>query len=171
MLQLLWPALGGVKRTQATNAQVLVARYQADGTRRRRKSRTHAPDLPSPAERCPDDIERAWAAGFLDAEGCFGLNRGRRRVRGSAWYRIRVSADQHGVVGAVPEVLRESAHVDQPVVGYRKARGGGVSAREIRGADSPQRRRDSMRSRASLHTGRGEGRSTASDLQRVCANN
>jgi hypothetical protein len=78
---------------------------QNDGTYRRRQPRRRAPHVLSFAERNSEDVERAWAAGFLDAEGCFGLNRGAPRVRGPAWYRIRVSADQHGAVGSVPEVL------------------------------------------------------------------
>jgi hypothetical protein len=105
VLQLLWPDLGDVKRSQATHAMALVEKYRSDGTYRRRKPRKHAPPVPCVAERSRGDIERAWAAGFLDAEGCFGLNRGNPRVRGPAWYRIRVSADQHGDVGSTPEVL------------------------------------------------------------------
>lgn len=100
-LKLLWPDLGNVKRTQATQALALVEQSRSNG----RKSRKRAPQLPVFADRSPKDIERAWAAGFLDAEGCFGLNRGKSRVRGPIWYRVRVSANQHGVVGIVPEVL------------------------------------------------------------------
>jgi hypothetical protein len=105
VLQLLWPHLGDVKRTQATCAMALVEERLSDGSHRRRSPRKVAPPMPSIAERSPADVERAWAAGFLDAEGCFGLNRGKRRVRGPAWYRIRVSADQHGEIGILPEVL------------------------------------------------------------------
>jgi hypothetical protein len=105
VLQLLWPDLGEVKRTQATHAMALVALCQSDGTHRQRRPRKHAPQVPAAADRRLDDTEQAWAAGFLDAEGCFGLNRGKPRVRGPAWYRIRVSAAQHGVVGCVPQVL------------------------------------------------------------------
>lgn len=104
-LRLLWPALGDVKRDQATRAMALVEKSRGDGIHRRRKPRKHAPPIPSTAERSSGDLDRAWAAGFLDAEGCFGLNRGKQRVRGPAWYRIRVSADQHGALGTVPEVL------------------------------------------------------------------
>jgi len=103
VLRLLWPDLGDVKRAQATHAIALVAR--TGGSYERRKPRKSPPSAPSIGERGQDDIERAWAAGFLDAEGCFGLNRGRPRVRGPAWYRIRVSADQHGAVGSIPKVL------------------------------------------------------------------
>jgi hypothetical protein len=104
-LRLLWRELGEVKRNQATRAMALVEKGQSAGTYRRRKPRKQAPPIPCAAERSREDIERAWAAGFLDAEGCFGLNRGKPRVRGPAWYRIRVSADQHGAVGSIPEVL------------------------------------------------------------------
>jgi hypothetical protein len=50
--------------------------------------------------------ERAWAAGFLDAEGWFGVVRGAKRKRGPDWLRIRASAPQHSVDGQVPRVLR-----------------------------------------------------------------
>src|SRR6266511_5374028 len=43
-------------------------------------------------------LERAWAAGFLDAEGCFGLAHSHARKRGPAWYRVRASVSQHGEV-------------------------------------------------------------------------
>jgi hypothetical protein len=93
VLQLLWPDLGEVKRSQATHAVALVERYRSGRTYRRRKPRKHAPPVPRIAERTSD------------AEGCFGLNRGKPRVRGPAWLRIRVSADQHGAAGSTPEVL------------------------------------------------------------------
>jgi hypothetical protein len=105
VLRLLWPDLGDVKRAQATQAMALMGRHQTGGTFRRRKPRKNAPQVPPIVDWSRGDIELAWAAGFLDAEGCFGLNRGRARVRGPAWYRIRVSADQHGDVGRIPEVL------------------------------------------------------------------
>ena len=105
VLQLLWPHLGEVKRAQAARAIARVQHEFATGTRPRRKPRKSAPELPDIRERSQVDLERAWAAGFLDAEGCFGLNRAKQRVRGAAWYRIRVSADQHGVAGLTPEVL------------------------------------------------------------------
>src|SRR5207245_4166404 len=50
-------------------------------------------------------LQRAWAAGFLDAEGSFGLVRGRTRKDGSPWFRIRASADQHGEIGTAADVL------------------------------------------------------------------
>jgi hypothetical protein len=105
VLQLLWPDLGDVKRSQATRALALVEHYRSGPTYRLRKPRKHTPAVPRVAERTSAEIEQAWAAGFLDAEGCFGLNRGKPRVRGQAWFRIRVSADQHGAAGSTPEVL------------------------------------------------------------------
>src|SRR6266542_809380 len=50
-------------------------------------------------------LERAWAAGFLDAEGCFGLAHSHARKRGPAWYRVRASVSQHGEVSRPPEAL------------------------------------------------------------------
>ena len=105
VLQLLWPNLGEVKRAQATAAIAVVDAQYSSGRIRARKPRKLAPSAPQIIECSPEDEERAWAAGFLDAEGCFGLNRGKPRVRGPVWYRIRVSADQHGVPGSVPQVL------------------------------------------------------------------
>lgn len=105
VLELIWPELGAVKRAQAELALQLVEQARASGVYRTRMPRKTAPQLPPLAERDSDEIERAWAAGFLDAEGCFGLNRGKKRVRGPAWYRIRVSADQHGVIEQIPAVL------------------------------------------------------------------
>lgn len=105
VLQLLWPHLGEVKRAQATSAIAVVDAQYASGRIRSRKARRVAPTRPTIMPCSPEDAERAWAAGFLDAEGCFGLNRGKPRVRGPVWYRIRVSADQHGVPGTVPDVL------------------------------------------------------------------
>lgn len=105
---LLWPELGEVKRIQAAAAIRIVddqyrsGRYRASPGRRR-------PALPgTPADRSRSvrrDLDLAWAAGFLDAEGCFGLARGRPRVDGAPWYRIRVSADQHGDVDLPAAVL------------------------------------------------------------------
>jgi hypothetical protein len=45
------------------------------------------------------------AAGFLDAEGCFGLARKGLRSDGVPWYRIRCSATQHGDIASPPAVL------------------------------------------------------------------
>jgi hypothetical protein len=106
VLELMWPHLGEIKRAQATRAIELVEQQYASGRRRRRAARRRARELPSLRDRTPADLERAWAAGFFDGEGCFGLFKAMKRVRGPQWYRVRASASQHGHPGIVPEVLR-----------------------------------------------------------------
>jgi hypothetical protein len=59
----------------------------------------------SSANAIADDLERAWAAGFMDAEGCFGLARSMKRKNGPQWYKVRASASQHGNVGVPAQVL------------------------------------------------------------------
>ncbi|HEV8228606.1 MAG TPA: hypothetical protein VGQ86_01515 [Candidatus Limnocylindria bacterium] len=108
-IALLWPELGPVKRDQANDA-IKTVLYQYESASYVPRSGRHVKrilDVVSGAPACADRaaIERAWAAGFLDGEGCFGLNRAKVRRRGPAWYRLRVSADQHGVVGEPPHVL------------------------------------------------------------------
>ena len=110
-IALLWRYLGPVKRAQAAAAirEVLdgyrSGRLKARPSRRASSGHTaHAGD-PS-ASASPGDLERAWAAGFMDAEGCFGLARSMKRKKGPQWYRIRVSATQHGEVGIPAEVLK-----------------------------------------------------------------
>jgi hypothetical protein len=103
---LLWPYIGQVKRQQAAAAMLTVARQYTPSFRARAPKTNpvlveHRLARPSDSGR----LERAWAAGFLDAEGCFGLARTTPRADGSAWYRIRISASQHGSVGKPPEVL------------------------------------------------------------------
>jgi hypothetical protein len=98
-----------VKRAQAATALDLLAREYDSGVYRRRVSR-HRPSFiahPYAPETAtgPNIEERAWAAGFLDAEGYFGLIHSHRRRGGPDWYRIRVSASQHSRDGNVPEVL------------------------------------------------------------------
>jgi hypothetical protein len=105
VLDLMWPYLGDIKRSQATRAMDLVEQHYVGGVRRRRPARRHPPELPTIRERTAADLERAWAAGFLDAEGCFGLARAGARRKGPDWYRIRVSASQHGDVGSPAAVL------------------------------------------------------------------
>ena len=109
---LLWPYLGRVKRCQAAKAMRLVRAQYESGAFRSRRARSpavvgphtvHAPWIGMCVD--PGRLEHPWAAGFLDAEGCFGLARSRARVRGPAWYRIRVSASQHGEEGVPPDVL------------------------------------------------------------------
>jgi hypothetical protein len=41
----------------------------------------------------------------MDAEGCFGVAHALPRKGGLAWYRIRVSASQHGDIGVPADVL------------------------------------------------------------------
>ena len=106
-LALMWPWLGPVKRAQAGEALCAVARQYTDGTVASRAAR-YRPDYVAHDTRSIRDerqTERAWAAGFLDAEGCWGVIRGRPRSDGTAGLRIRVSASQHGVPGMPPEVL------------------------------------------------------------------
>jgi hypothetical protein len=105
MLLLMWPYLGDVKRVQATRAIELVEQQYTSGAVRRLPAWRRAPDPPAIRDRTSADLERAWAAGFLDAEGCFGLARSSARRRGPDWYRIRVSASQHSAVGTPAAVL------------------------------------------------------------------
>ena len=108
---MMWSFLGNVKRAQAARAIRRVVDGYRNGILTGRKRRKRWPPHPTHAlgESHPftaDDAERAWAAGFMDAEGCFGLARSRARKRGPAWYRLRVSASQHGEVGRPADVLR-----------------------------------------------------------------
>src|SRR4029079_16974383 len=109
-IALLWQYLGPVKRGQASAAirQVLdgyrIGRLKA--RRRRHPSRHHVDHaVLMTSEPDADLVERAWAAGFLDGEGCFGTFRSQARKGGSDWLRVRVSASQHGEVGAPPDAL------------------------------------------------------------------
>ena len=110
-IALLWRYLGPVKRAQAAAAIREVLDGYRSGRLRARPSRRasseHLAHAANPATSAsPGDLERAWAAGFMDAEGCFGLARSMKRKKGPRWYRIRVSATQHGEVGIPAEVLR-----------------------------------------------------------------
>jgi hypothetical protein len=106
------PWIGTVKRRQATLAVASVDEQYSSGRVRGRPRRRHAPpQIPrvvlatlGPAQR--RRLDRAWAAGFLDGEGCFGLARAKARVGGQPWYRIRASSTQHGDVGVPAPVLR-----------------------------------------------------------------
>ena len=109
-IALLWRFLGPVKRAQAATAIREVLDGYRSGRLKARESRrptiehiAHATSQSTTTS--DDDLERAWAAGFIDAEGCFGTYHSRQRKRGPAWYRIRVSATQHGEVGAPADVL------------------------------------------------------------------
>lgn len=105
-LQLLWPFLSDVKREQAARAITLVDAQYDHGAYRRRSSRSHAPAITADESGCgAPALEAAWAAGFLDAEGWFGLIHVAPRVNGPDWYRLRCSASQHGAAGSPPQVL------------------------------------------------------------------
>lgn len=110
-IAMLWKYLGDVKRAQASAAVAEVIDGYRSGrlTARPTPSRSNAHPLhstTSSAALSADDVERAWAAGFMDAEGCFGLARSMERKKGPRWYKIRVSASQHGQVGVPADVLR-----------------------------------------------------------------
>jgi len=114
-IALLWCYLGLVKRVQATGAiREVLGGYRSGRLKARQRRRplsdhvTHAASGSTIAS--PDDLERAWAAGFLDAEGCFGTYHSRPRKAGPAWYRIRVSATQHGETGVPAQVLIRLHH-------------------------------------------------------------
>src|SRR5438093_6356774 len=109
-IAMLWQSLGAIKRAQAATAlrEVLdgyrSGRLKARPSRRRKNLHpTHSYSASALPEK--DAVERAWAAGFLDAEGCFGTYHSRTRKGGPDWYRIRVSATQNGQVGVPAEVL------------------------------------------------------------------
>ena len=109
-IALLWRYLGPVKRSQASAAirQVLDRYWSGQLTARRsRRARHHHMDhaVLIALEPGADVVERAWAAGFLDAEGCFGTYHSRSRKSAPDWLRIRVSATQHGQVGVPADVL------------------------------------------------------------------
>ena len=110
-IELLRPWIGKVKRDQAKAAIAAVdeqyesGRYRARPGRRRPAIALRGPSGPrSAAHRAR--LDRAWAAGFLDAEGYIGLVRDAPRKGGPHWYRIRASASQHGEVGRPAAVLR-----------------------------------------------------------------
>lgn len=114
-IALLWRYLGSVKRAQATTATRIVraqydsGAYRARGPRSRRTPHaSHTPLLAAPSS---EKADLAWAAGFLDAEGHFGLPRAYARKDGSEWRRIRVSTSQHGMAGSPPEVLRRMKRI------------------------------------------------------------
>jgi len=110
VVALIWDYLGPVKRTQANNA---MKRFlgQYESTPGLARSGRYVRAVLSVLDRRlgdpidPRQLELAWAAGFLDGEGCFGRVRSNARVRGPRWYRVRASATQHGAPGVVPDVL------------------------------------------------------------------
>ena len=85
----------------------IVERQYMDGARRRLPPR-YRPDLvahDAPRDNDPRRLEFAWVAGFLDAEGYFGLPKQYERRDGSAGFCTRVSATQHGLPNVPAEVL------------------------------------------------------------------
>lgn len=111
LIALLWRYLGPIKRAQAIAAASVVRAQYEHGRyaprRTRRPAHPHREHVVATASRDPSvDLEAAWAAGFLDAEGCFGIVRSQSRKRGPAWYRIRASASQHDDKGIPAEVLQ-----------------------------------------------------------------
>jgi hypothetical protein len=109
-IALLWRYLGPVKRSQARAAiRQVLDRYRSGQLKARRSGRgihhhlDHAD--PTASEPAANVVERAWAAGFLDAEGCFGTYHSRSRSSGPDWHRVRVSATQHGQVDVPADVL------------------------------------------------------------------
>lgn len=107
-LALMWPWLGDVKRTQALLALETV-KSQYDSGRHRQSRPRYRPTFSPHDPRVPAADDRreglAWAAGFLDAEGYFGLPRRYARANGSTGFVTRVSATQHGVHDVPAEVL------------------------------------------------------------------
>jgi hypothetical protein len=106
-LALMWRWLGPVKRAQAQVAFDAVDRQYSEGRYRARVPRNHPTLVPHEPVTCTDSrrVELAWAAGFLDAEGYFGLPKRYQRSDGSSGFVTRASATQHGVPGVPAEVL------------------------------------------------------------------
>lgn len=106
-LALMWPWLGPVKRAQAVGAIDVVDRQYTEGRRRARPGR-YRPTLVAHEIVSRGDarsLELAWAAGFLDAEGYFGLPRTYERRDESSGFVTRASASQHGLPNIPADVL------------------------------------------------------------------
>jgi hypothetical protein len=109
---LLRPWIGPVKRRQAARAIAAVDEQYSSGRVRgrpwRRRAAINVPRVTRGSLGIEERrrLDRAWAAGFLDGEGCFGLVRANARLGGPDWYRIRASATQRGEVGTPAAVLR-----------------------------------------------------------------
>jgi len=106
-LALMWPWLGSVKKEQAQRAIDLVDRQYDDGVYQRRRSRYLPGLIAHPIANASDALREdlAWAAGFLDGEGYFGLPKAYERVDGSVGFVLRASATQHSRDESHPEVL------------------------------------------------------------------
>jgi hypothetical protein len=106
-LALMWPWLGTVKRAQAQFAFGVLDRQYAEGRYRARAPRYRPTFVAHEGVSSTDPrrLELAWAAGFLDAEGYFGLPRKYQRRDGSSGFVTRVSATQHGEPRVAAEVL------------------------------------------------------------------
>lgn len=112
VLALLWRGLGPVKRAQAKTAIARVAeQYRSGGVPSRPpryRQQGHVVHAKAgSSESTQRELDFAWAAGFLDGEGHFGLPRSRARVGAPDWHRIRASATQNGLPGHPPYVLRK----------------------------------------------------------------
>jgi hypothetical protein len=110
VIALIWDHLGQVKRVQANNClKLFLSQYDSNPAAARHGHRVDAVfSVLSRGKADPDDagkLELAWAAGFMDGEGCFGLVKTKARVRGPRWYKVRASATQRGQPGIIPEVL------------------------------------------------------------------
>jgi hypothetical protein len=110
VIALIWDQLGQVKRLQADAAiKRFLSQYESNPSLAR--SGRHVGAVFNVLNRDLTDaistrqLELAWAAGFMDGEGCFGLVRSTARVRGPRWYKVRASATQHGQPHVVPDVL------------------------------------------------------------------
>lgn len=105
-LALLWPYLGAVKRAQAVAA---LEGVELQYTTLRRRPPRYVPQLvPHPIRSRAElsgDVERAWAAGFLDAEGYFGTPKRYVRKDGTIGLCVRASATQHGSPRVPADVL------------------------------------------------------------------
>jgi hypothetical protein len=109
-IALIWSQIGAIKRTQAADAlNRYHAQYGRGGIKPRPSRRLRAAHEAHGATRRTSpsmrSVELAWASGFLDGEGHFGLPRARTRTDGTDWRRIRVSASQHGEPARPAEVL------------------------------------------------------------------
>lgn len=106
-IALLWHELGSRKKAQANEAVRSVLDHYETISGSRPAPRPHVVQLRTVAS-CASAAQRdaAWAAGFLDAEGYFGIPKRLKRARGPDWLCVRASATQRATGGEdVPEVL------------------------------------------------------------------